>query len=137
MSAAKNARQAALETLLRCRRDGAWSGASLDGMIRRDGLNRRDAAFASARRPSSGARRMGRKDGAYRKKGLEEKLADAGARPPDGSSAGRADKGKYGTPPRSESSANFGPSTDPAVGHPSGNFYGAAKRRSTGTRKSM
>lgn len=47
MSAAKNARQAALETLLRCRRDGAWSGASLDGMIRRDGLDRRDAAFAS------------------------------------------------------------------------------------------
>lgn len=47
MSAEKNARQTALETLMRCRRDGAWSGASLDGMIRKYGLDRRDAAFAS------------------------------------------------------------------------------------------
>lgn len=47
MSAAVNARQAALDTLMRCRRDGAWSGASLDAMIRKYGLDRRDAAFAS------------------------------------------------------------------------------------------
>ena len=42
-----NARQAALETLLRCRRDGAWAGASLDSMIRRTGLDARDAALAA------------------------------------------------------------------------------------------
>ncbi|MBO5497302.1 MAG: 16S rRNA (cytosine(967)-C(5))-methyltransferase RsmB [Oscillospiraceae bacterium] len=47
MSARTNARQAALETLMRCRRDGAWSGASLDGIIRKYDLDRRDAAFAS------------------------------------------------------------------------------------------
>ncbi len=42
-----NARQTALEALQRCRRDGAWAGASLDGMIRRTGLDRRDAALAA------------------------------------------------------------------------------------------
>ena len=47
MSAETSARQAALETLMRCRRDGAWSGASLDSSIRRFNLDRRDAAFAS------------------------------------------------------------------------------------------
>lgn len=47
MSAQANARQAAVETLMRCRRDGAWSGASLDANIRRFNLDRRDAAFAS------------------------------------------------------------------------------------------
>ena len=47
MSAQANARQAALETLMRCRRDGAWSGATLDACIRRFNLDRRDAAFAS------------------------------------------------------------------------------------------
>ena len=47
MSAQANARQAALETLMRCRRDGAWSGTSLDASIHRFNLDRRDAAFAS------------------------------------------------------------------------------------------
>ena len=42
-----NARQAALETLTRCRRDGAWSGASIDGGIKKYALDRRDAALAS------------------------------------------------------------------------------------------
>ena len=93
----------------------------------------RDLRFGA--RPDDGGAENGAEGWSISEKGLEGKLADAGARPPDGSSAGKADKGKYGTPPRSESSANFGPSTDPAVGHPSGNFYGAAKRRSTGTKK--
>lgn len=42
-----NARRAALETLQRCRKDGAWSSALLDGMIRNNELDRRDAALAS------------------------------------------------------------------------------------------
>ncbi len=42
-----NARSAALEALTRCRRDGAWSGDALDGILKRGGLDRRDAALAS------------------------------------------------------------------------------------------
>jgi len=42
-----NARQAALETLIRCRRNGAWSGAAIDGAVKDAGLDRRDAALAS------------------------------------------------------------------------------------------
>lgn len=41
------ARQAALEVLQRCRRDGAWSAPAMDAAIRRYGLDRRDAALAS------------------------------------------------------------------------------------------
>ena len=44
---AGNAREAALLALERCRRDGAWSGAVLDSLIRSQGLDRRDAALAS------------------------------------------------------------------------------------------
>ena len=47
MSVQHNARQAALETLIRCRRDGSWSGAAIDACVRRYGLDRRDAALAS------------------------------------------------------------------------------------------
>ena len=47
MSTGTDARRAALETLVRCRRGGAWSGAAMDGSVRRYGLDRRDAAFAS------------------------------------------------------------------------------------------
>ena len=47
MSTENRARQAALETLTRCRRGGAWSGAAMDGSVRKYGLDRRDAAFAS------------------------------------------------------------------------------------------
>lgn len=47
MSTDNRARQAALETLKRCRRGGAWSGAAMDGSVRKYGLDRRDAAFAS------------------------------------------------------------------------------------------
>lgn len=47
MSGNTNARQAALEALVRCRRDNAWSGDTLDSIIRRGGLDRRDAALAS------------------------------------------------------------------------------------------
>ena len=42
-----NARQAALDTLIRCRRNGAWSGAAIDAAIREAGLDRRDASLAS------------------------------------------------------------------------------------------
>ena len=42
-----NARQAALEALTRCRRDGAWSGDTLDAIIKSTALDRRDAALAS------------------------------------------------------------------------------------------
>lgn len=42
-----NAREAALEILTRCRRDGSWSGAAADAVIRKYGLDRRDAALAS------------------------------------------------------------------------------------------
>ena len=41
------AREAALKALERCRRDGAWSGASIDGVIKKYSLERRDAALAS------------------------------------------------------------------------------------------
>ena len=47
MSKQTNARQAALETLVRCRRDGAWSGAAIDSCIRKYELSRRDAALAA------------------------------------------------------------------------------------------
>ena len=47
MSKATNAREAALEALMRCRRDGAWSGDVLDSILKRAGLDRRDAALAS------------------------------------------------------------------------------------------
>ena len=42
-----SARSVALEGLRRCRRDSAWSDAVLDGLIRADGLDRRDAALAT------------------------------------------------------------------------------------------
>jgi ribosomal RNA small subunit methyltransferase RsmB len=42
-----NARRAALEALTRCRRDGAWSGDTLDSILKRSGLEKRDAALAS------------------------------------------------------------------------------------------
>jgi len=42
-----NARKAALHALERCRRDGAWSGSSIDGEIKRFSLEGRDAALAS------------------------------------------------------------------------------------------
>ena len=42
-----SAREAALETLRRCRRDGAWSGSSIDAAIKKYELSRRDAALAS------------------------------------------------------------------------------------------
>ena len=47
MSEKVSARQAALETLIRCRRDSSWSGAAIDACIRKYGLDRRDAALAS------------------------------------------------------------------------------------------
>lgn len=47
MSRTTNARQAALEALMRCRRDGAWSGDVLDSILKRAELDRRDAALAS------------------------------------------------------------------------------------------
>ena len=47
MNDASRARRAALEALTRCRRDGAWSGAAMDGAAKKYGLDRRDAAFAS------------------------------------------------------------------------------------------
>ena len=43
----KNARAAALEALEKCRRNGAWSGAVLDGIIKKEGLAGREAALAS------------------------------------------------------------------------------------------
>lgn len=42
-----SARSAALTALERCRRDGAWSGASIDNAIKKYALDRRDAALAS------------------------------------------------------------------------------------------
>ena len=42
-----SAREAALEVLERCRRDNAWSGASIDSTIRRHSLEGREAALAS------------------------------------------------------------------------------------------
>jgi len=47
MSMPNHARQAALETLIRCRRDGAYSGATIDTAIRKYELSRRDAALAA------------------------------------------------------------------------------------------
>ena len=47
MSKMTNARAAALEALMRCRRDGAWSGDVLDSILSRAELDRRDAALAS------------------------------------------------------------------------------------------
>lgn len=41
------ARQAALEILERCRRNGAWSADALDSVLRQRGLDRRDSALAS------------------------------------------------------------------------------------------
>ena len=41
------ARYAALMCLERYRRDGAWSGAGIDGMIKKYGLDRRDAALTA------------------------------------------------------------------------------------------
>lgn len=45
--AQNNARRAALDALERCRRSGAWSGASVDGAIKKYELDRRDAALAA------------------------------------------------------------------------------------------
>ena len=42
-----SARETALRTLLACRRQGAWSDGYLKKAIREDGLDRRDAAFAT------------------------------------------------------------------------------------------
>lgn len=42
-----SAREAALAALERCRRDGAWSGASIDSVKNKYSLDRRDAALAS------------------------------------------------------------------------------------------
>ena len=47
MSRNENARAAALEMLVRCRRDASWSGAAIDAAVRKYGLDRRDAALAS------------------------------------------------------------------------------------------
>ena len=47
MNKKSNARAAALETLIRCRRDRSWSGAAIDSAIGKYGLDRRDAALAS------------------------------------------------------------------------------------------
>ena len=43
----KNARAAALEALGKCRRDGAWSGAVIDNVIKSASLDPREAALAS------------------------------------------------------------------------------------------
>lgn len=44
---AGKARAAALAAIERCRRNGAWSSASIDGVIKKYTLDRRDAALAS------------------------------------------------------------------------------------------
>lgn len=41
------ARDAALEALVRCRKDNAWSSATIDNVITKYGLDRRDAALAA------------------------------------------------------------------------------------------
>ena len=41
------ARLAALEALERCRRDGAWSSAALDGVTKKYALDHRDSALAA------------------------------------------------------------------------------------------
>lgn len=43
-----SSRQAALTALERCRKDCAWVSAVLDGVIKKEGLDRRDASLASA-----------------------------------------------------------------------------------------
>ena len=43
-----NSRQAALLVLERCEKDGAWVSAALDGVIKKEALDRREAALASA-----------------------------------------------------------------------------------------
>lgn len=43
-----NARQAALFALERCRKDGAWVSSVLDGIVKREGLDKREASLASA-----------------------------------------------------------------------------------------
>lgn len=43
----QNAREAAYAALKRCRKDGAWSNASIDNAIKSNGLSGRDAALAS------------------------------------------------------------------------------------------
>ena len=43
-----NSRQAALIALERCGRDGAWVSAVLDGVIKKEALDRRESALASA-----------------------------------------------------------------------------------------
>lgn len=45
---ADNSRLAALEVLEKCRRSGAWSSAALDSVIKKHGLDERDAAFCTA-----------------------------------------------------------------------------------------
>ncbi len=44
---ADKAREAALYALGRCRRDGAWSSATIDAAVKKYELDRRDAAFAA------------------------------------------------------------------------------------------
>ena len=41
------AREAALDALAACRRNGAWIDGALKQVLKRDGLSGRDAAFAS------------------------------------------------------------------------------------------
>ena len=41
------AREAALEALVRCRRDDAWSGAAIDNILNKYALDRRDSALAA------------------------------------------------------------------------------------------
>ena len=41
------AREAALTALERCRRDGAWSGSSIDGIIKKYSLDQREASLAA------------------------------------------------------------------------------------------
>ena len=41
------ARQTALDTLIACRKKGAWSNSALKEYIQRDGLDRREAALAT------------------------------------------------------------------------------------------
>ena len=43
-----NSRQAALTALERCGKDGAWVSAALDAVIKKEALDRREAALASA-----------------------------------------------------------------------------------------
>lgn len=42
------AREAALDALAACRRNGAWIDGALKQVLKRDGLSGRDAAFAAA-----------------------------------------------------------------------------------------